>query len=74
MNVCFVFFYSSAVEVSSSMCVDAFVTKVGIKMVSTMHSRTSVQAKISLTEEKALNVEFDLPEEQMDIFSVKYEF
>ena len=54
------------------MSVDAFVTKVGLKMVSTVHSRTSVQGKVSLTEEKSLNVEFDLPEEQMDIFSVKY--
>merc|ERR1712137_673764 len=33
---------SSAVEVSSSMSVDAFVTKIGTKMVSTMHSRTAI--------------------------------
>lgn len=53
------------------MAVDAFVTKSGIKMVSTMHSNTMVKGKIELSEGNILNAQWDLPEDRMDIISVK---
>ena len=54
------------------MSVDALVTKVGIKMVSTLHSSTALQGKLSLSEGKILNMELDMPQEKMEILSVKY--
>lgn len=63
---------SAAIEISTMMGVDAFVTKSGIKMVSTLHSNTMVKGKIQLSEGRILNAEWDLPEDRMDIISVKY--
>ena len=53
------------------MSVDAFVTKVGVKMVSSLHSNTAMQGKVTLAAGKILNVEIDVPEEKMEIISVK---
>lgn len=63
---------SAAIVVSSIMGIDALDTKVGIKMVQILHSRTSLQGKISIAEGSILNVEFDLPEEKQEIISVRY--
>lgn len=54
------------------MGIDALDTQVGIKMVSTLHSSTSVQGKVSLSEGTILNVEFDIPQEKQDIMSVRF--
>ena len=43
-------------------------------MVSTLNTRTSVQGRISLSEGSIFNAEFDLPEEKMDVISVKWVF
>jgi len=53
------------------MGIDALSTQVGVKMVSTLNTRTSVQGRISLSEGSIFNAEFDLPEEKMDVISVK---
>lgn len=53
------------------MGVDALSTHVGVKMVSTLNTRTSIQGAISLTEGNILNAEFNMPEEKMDIINVK---
>ena len=53
------------------MSVDALVTKTGIKMVSNLHTNTMVKGKIQLSEGKVLNAEWDLPEDKMEIISVK---
>jgi len=63
--------FSAAIVVSSIMSIDALSTQVGVKMVSTLHTGTSVQGRISLAEGTILNAEFDLPEEKMDVISVK---
>ena len=62
---------SAALEISSMMSVDALVTKTGIKMVSNLHTSTMVKGKIQLSEGKILNAEWDLPEDKMEIISVK---
>ena len=53
------------------MSVDALVTKTGIKMVSNLHTNAMVKGKIQLSEGKILNAEWDLPEDKMEIISVK---
>ncbi len=67
-----ILFYSAALEVTSTMSVDALVTKVGLKMVSSMYTSTAVQGKVSLQDGSILDMEFDLPEEKMEILNVKY--
>jgi hypothetical protein len=62
---------SAAVVVSSIIVIDALDTQIGIKMVSTLHSSTSVQGKVLLSEGNLFNVELDLPEEKQDIISVR---
>ena len=64
-------FFSAAVEISSMMSVDAFVTKSGIKLVSTLHSNTVVKGKLQLSEGRVFNAEWDLPEDRMDVISIK---
>ena len=65
-------YFSAAVVVTSSMSIDAIASQVGIKMVSTLHSSTSVQGKVSLAEGTILHVEFELPEEKMEILRFRY--
>jgi len=65
--------FSAAIVVSTVMGVEALSTNVGVKMVSTLHSSTAVQGRISLIDGSILTAELDTPEEKMDIISVKYE-
>ena len=65
------YYYSAAVEISSMMSVDAYVTKSGIKMVSSLLSNTMVKGKLQLSEGQVFNAEWDLPDDRMDIISVK---
>ena len=53
------------------MSVDTFVTKSGIKLVSTLHSNTVVKGKLQLSEGRVFNAEWDLPEDRMDVISIK---
>ena len=53
------------------MSVDAYVTKSGIKMVSSLLSNTMVKGKLQLSEGRVFNAEWDLPDDRMDIISVK---
>jgi hypothetical protein len=69
LNLCS---YSGAVEISSVMSVDAFVTKTGLKMLSSLHSSTSVRGKIELTEGRVLSAEWDTPQDKMEIFDARY--
>ena len=54
------------------MSVDALVTKVGLKMVSSLYTSTAVQGKVSLVDGSVLDMQFDLPEDKMEIINVKY--
>ena len=80
MHYCFVkynvlfFLVSAAVEISSMMSVDAFVTKSGLKMVSTLHSSTLMKGKVELKDGQILSAEWDMPRDKMEIVSVKLVF
>ncbi|XP_062611985.1 uncharacterized protein LOC134273791, partial [Saccostrea cucullata] len=65
---------SAAVEISSMMSVDAFVTKSGLKMVSTLHSSTLLKGHVELQDGKILNANLDVPKDKMEIFSLKTAF
>ncbi|XP_041360319.1 uncharacterized protein LOC121376501 [Gigantopelta aegis] len=65
---------SGAVEIVSTMSVDAFVTKVGLKMISTLHSSSSVKGRLELVRGKIFSLEFDLPKDKIEIFDFKSRF
>lgn len=65
------FYFSGAVDVSSVMSVDAFVTKSGLRMVSNFHSSTSVSAKFELDKKQELTMEFSIPKERSEIVNAK---
>ncbi|XP_056009974.1 uncharacterized protein LOC125679922 [Ostrea edulis] len=65
---------SAAIEVSSMMSVDAFVTKSGLKMVSTIHSSTMLKGHLELKDGKIFNANLDMPKDKMEIFSLKTAF
>ncbi|XP_061171948.1 uncharacterized protein LOC133181472, partial [Saccostrea echinata] len=65
---------SAAVEISSMMSVDAFVTKSGLKMVSTLHSSTLLKGHVELQDGKIFNANLDVPKDKMEIFSLKTAF
>lgn len=54
------------------MSVDAFVTKSGLKMVSTVHSSTLLKGHLELQDGKIFNANLDMPKDKMEIFSLKY--
>lgn len=63
--------FSTAVEITSMMSVDAFVTKSGLKMVSTVHSSTLLKGHVELRDGTIFNANLDVPKDKMEIFSVK---
>ncbi|KAL3871442.1 hypothetical protein ACJMK2_039441 [Sinanodonta woodiana] len=65
---------SGAIELSSTMSVDAFVTKSGLKMVSTLHTSSALQGKVQLSNGRVFVAELDMPQEKMNIISVKTAF
>ncbi|XP_052061384.1 apolipophorins-like [Mytilus californianus] len=65
---------SGAVEVSSTMSIDAFVTKSGLKMVSNFHTSTAVTAKFELDKNQELTMLLDIPKEKSEILQVKSQF
>lgn len=65
---------SGAVQISSIMSVDAFATKSGMKMSSTLHSSTAIQGSITFTNKQILKVEFSVPQERVEVFSLESSF
>ena len=63
--------FSGAVEIESMMSVDAFVTKGGLKMLSTLHSSTGARGKIEITNKNVLDMSFDFTKEKSEILSLK---
>ena len=53
------------------MSVDAFVTKGGLKMLSTLHSSTGARGKIEITNRNVLDMSFDFTKEKSEILSLK---
>ena len=60
--------FSGAVELSSMMSVDAFVTQVGLKMTSRLHTSTAVKGRVELARGQIFSVEIDTPRENLDLF------
>jgi hypothetical protein len=65
---------SAAVEVSCEMSVDAHVARAGLRMVSSMHTSTVAQGKLSLAEARVLHFDVDMPKDKVEVFSAKSSF
>ncbi|XP_052103584.1 uncharacterized protein LOC127737090 [Mytilus californianus] len=65
---------SGAVQINSMMSVDAFVTKSGMKMISTMHSSSSLEGHVELANGKVLSAQIKTPFDKMEVFNVKTAF
>ena len=63
---------SAALEITSTMGIDAVVAKTGLKMVTTLHTSTVAQGKFQLTEGKIFNLDWDIPQDKMEIVSAEY--
>ena len=53
------------------MSVDAYVTKSGVKMISTMHTNTALMGKLKVSGDSVFTAEYEMPQPRMDIISVK---
>ncbi|XP_062612312.1 LOW QUALITY PROTEIN: uncharacterized protein LOC134274081 [Saccostrea cucullata] len=62
---------SGAVEFASMMSVDAYFTKSGIKMTSTLHSSTGVSTKIEIKNKEEYIFNVDVPKTKSEIITVK---
>ena len=62
---------SAAIVVSGMMGVDAIVTKSSMKMVSTMHTSTQIDGKITLQNGEIFNIELNTPQEKIEVFHVQ---
>jgi len=65
---------SGAVEVSSLMGVDAFVTRTGLKMTTTLHSSTEVDGLITLKDSQIANIKFNVPKDKIEILNAESKF
>ena len=64
-------YFSGAVEIESMMSVDAFVTKGGLKMLTTLHTSTGARGKIEITNRNVLDMSFDFTKEKSEILNVQ---
>ena len=53
------------------MSVDAYVTRSGIKMISTLHTNTAVMGRLQIGRDGVVTAEYEMPQPRMDIISVK---
>ena len=53
------------------MSVDAFVTKGGLKMLTTLHTSTGARGKIEITNRNVLDMSFDFTKEKSEILNVQ---
>lgn len=58
---------SGAVEVVAAMSVDAFLTKVGLRMTSRLHTSTAFQGRMDLARGQVFSLNFDFPKDQLEI-------
>ncbi|KAK3089687.1 hypothetical protein FSP39_005602 [Pinctada imbricata] len=65
---------SGAVEFSTVMSVDAFVTKSGMKMTSTLHTSTAFSGKVEIKEKDDITLQFNVPQQKSEILSVQSSF
>ena len=53
------------------MSIDAFVTKGGLKMLTTLHTSTGARGKIEITNRNVLDMSFDYTKEKSEILNVQ---
>ena len=63
---------SAAVEITGEMGVDAHVARTGLKIVNTLHTSTLLDGVLQLRDGKAFNLDFNLPQDRMEIFNAEY--
>ncbi|XP_077982070.1 uncharacterized protein LOC144437076 [Glandiceps talaboti] len=63
---------SGVVDVSTEMTVCAFIAKTGLRTVTRMHSSVAVDGSISLDSGETFKVQFNVPENRMDIMDVSH--
>ena len=51
--------------------VDAMVAKTGLMMVATLHSSTVASGKVQFEQGRILSVDWDMPQEKIEILDVK---
>jgi hypothetical protein len=62
---------SAAIEVRGEMGIDAFVAKTGLKVVNVMHTSTVLDGALQLRNGKVFNLDFNVPQDKMEIFSAE---
>lgn len=62
---------SAAIVFSGMMGVDAIVAKSSMKMVSSMHTSTQLDGKISLQNGEIFDIQLNTPQEKMEVFHVQ---
>ncbi|XP_069127420.1 uncharacterized protein [Argopecten irradians] len=65
---------SGAVAISAMMSVDAFVTKGGMKMLSTLHTSTAIRGKLELSQNKDFTLELDFPRKKSEVINMESSF
>ena len=65
---------SGAVEINAEMEVNAFVARTGLRMTTTLHTSTSTDGSIKLQDGKIFNVEFNMPQDKMEVISAESKF
>ncbi|XP_076066635.1 uncharacterized protein LOC143040001 [Oratosquilla oratoria] len=65
---------SAAIQMASSVYVDAFMARSGVKMVSTLHTSTSFDGKIIIQGGKLVDIAFDMPKEKTEVLKVNNDF
>ena len=62
---------SGAVTVDGVMSVDAYVTRTGLKVTSSLHSSLAMKGRVELDKGRVLSVQVDMPDDKMDILDVR---
>jgi len=65
---------SAAVELSTMMGVDAFVTQTGVKMVSTLHTSSEVDGKIMIKDSQVVQLKLNAPKDKVEILNAETKF
>ena len=50
---------------------DAMVSRAALHVTGTLHSSTALKGRIDLDRGRVLSVQFDVPEEKMEIFDIR---
>lgn len=53
------------------MEVNAFVARTGLRMTSTLHTSTSTDGSLRLQDGKIFNVDFNMPQDKMEVISAE---